>query len=79
MIATFLWYVVLQAHEVSKQVLFTYLIPIFAAVFAFLMLGEVLTPVTMLLGAMIILGIALAEISFKNQNNNIKNNKQLIK
>lgn len=74
MIATFLWYVVLQAHEVSKQVLFTYLIPIFAAVFAFFMLGEVLTPVTILLGALIILGIALVEINFKNLNNTIKIN-----
>ncbi len=67
MIATFLWYVVLQAHEVSKQVLFTYLIPIFAAVFAYFILGEVLTPITIFLGAMIILGIALAEVNLKNR------------
>ncbi len=65
MVATFLWYVVLQGHEVSKQVLFTYLIPVFAAVFAYLMLGEVLTPYTILLGALIIFGITIAEMEFK--------------
>lgn len=61
MIATFLWYVVLKTYEVSKQVLYTYLIPVFAAIFAYLLLGEILHPFTILLGIFIILGISLAE------------------
>ncbi len=73
MLATFLWYVVLQGHEVSKQVLFTYLIPLFAAIFAYLMLGEILHPVTILLGILIILGISLAEGVFKKNKNKKKN------
>lgn len=68
MIATFLWYVVLQGHEVSKQVLFTYLIPLFAAVFAYFMLGEVLSPVTILLGGLILIGITLAELNLSKKN-----------
>jgi drug/metabolite transporter (DMT)-like permease len=61
MLATFLWYVVLRAYEVSKQVLFTYLIPIFATVFAYFMLGEVLTLITIFFGILIFVGITLAE------------------
>jgi len=73
MIATYLWYVVLQGHEVSKQVLFTYLIPLFAALFAYLMLKETLQPVTILLGILIILGIGIAEseLIIKNKKNRI--------
>ncbi|WP_455391697.1 DMT family transporter [[Eubacterium] cellulosolvens] len=66
MLATFLWYVVLRAHEVSKQVLFTYLIPVFAAVLAYYMLGEILTIITIILGVLIFVGVALAEIDLKN-------------
>ena len=76
LIATFFWYVVLETHEVSKQVLFTYLIPVFAATFAFFMLGEVLKPITILLGGLIILGISLAEIDFGNKNSIKKKEKQ---
>jgi drug/metabolite transporter (DMT)-like permease len=61
MLATFTWYVALRAHEISRQVLFTYLIPIFAAVFAYYMLGEVLSVVTIFLGVLIFVGIVLAE------------------
>jgi drug/metabolite transporter (DMT)-like permease len=50
MIATFLWYVVLQGHEVSKQILFTYLIPLFASIFAYILLDEILRPITIFLG-----------------------------
>lgn len=76
MVATFLWYVVLQGHEVSKQVLFTYLIPVFAALFAYLMLKETLQPVTIFLGILIILGIGIAEseLIIKNQRNKIQLN-----
>ena len=69
MVATFLWYVVLRAHEVSRQVLFTYLIPVFAAITAYLMLGELLTPSTIFMGVVIFIGITLAEIDLKNEKN----------
>ena len=65
MVATFIWYIVLQGYEVSKQVLFTYLIPIFAAFFSYLMLDEILHPITILLGGFIIMGIFLAQIQLK--------------
>ncbi len=61
LIATFLWYVVLETYEVSKQVLFTYLIPVFAAIFAFLLIGEILNIITIFLGVLIIIGITIAE------------------
>jgi drug/metabolite transporter (DMT)-like permease len=67
MLATFLWYVVLRGHEVSKQVLFTYLIPIFASIFAYFMLGEILTIITIILGILIFIGITLAEIEVKEK------------
>jgi drug/metabolite transporter (DMT)-like permease len=68
MLATFLWYVVLRAHEVSKQVLFTYLIPVFAGIFAYFMLEEILTIATILLGALIFIGVTLAELDLKKKN-----------
>ena len=67
LIATFLWYIVLESYEVSKQVLFTYMIPVFAAVFSFLLLGETLNTITILLGIIIILGITLAEGIFNRK------------
>ena len=70
MIATFFWYLVLRTYEVSKQVMFTYLIPIFATVFAYLLLGETLSLITILLGILIIIGITLAEGILKIKNNN---------
>jgi drug/metabolite transporter (DMT)-like permease len=82
MIATFLWYVVLESYEVSKQVLFTYLIPVFAAVFAYILLGEILHPITIILGFFIIIGITLAEgVLFKikiNHNKTRKNQDKII-
>jgi drug/metabolite transporter (DMT)-like permease len=71
-IATFLWYIVLETYEISKQVLFTYLIPVFAAIFAHFMLGEVLSLVTIILGIIIIIGITLAEGIFKKRNKKLK-------
>jgi drug/metabolite transporter (DMT)-like permease len=66
-VATFLWYIVLETYEISKQVLFTYLIPVFAAIFAHFMLGEVLSFITIILGIIIIIGITLAEGVFKEK------------
>ena len=70
MLATYLWYVVLKGHEISRQILFTYLIPVFAAVFAYFMLGETLTVFTIILGGLILLGITLAEIDTKASDKN---------
>jgi drug/metabolite transporter (DMT)-like permease len=71
MIATFIWYVVLETYEVSKQVLYTYLIPVFAAVFGYILLKETLHPLTILLGSLIIIGITLAEGTFNRINKKI--------
>jgi drug/metabolite transporter (DMT)-like permease len=70
MIATFFWYIVLRTYEVSKQVMFTYLIPLFAAVFAYFLLGETLSMITIFLGIIIVLGISLAEGIIGKKNNN---------
>jgi drug/metabolite transporter (DMT)-like permease len=72
-VATFLWYIVLETYEISKQVLFTYLIPVFAAIFAHFMLGEVLSFITIILGIIIIIGITLAEGIFKKRKNDENN------
>jgi drug/metabolite transporter (DMT)-like permease len=71
-VATFLWYIVLESYEVSKQVLFTYLIPVFAVIFANLLLGEMLSLITIILGIIIIIGITLAEGLLKKKNKNIE-------
>ena len=60
-IATFLWYWVLQKHELSKQVLFIYLLPFFAIVFSYILLGETMTPLALFLGVLIIVGVAIAQ------------------
>jgi drug/metabolite transporter (DMT)-like permease len=73
MLATYLWYVVLKGHEISRQIMFTYLIPVFAAVFAYFMLGETLTMFTIVLGGLILLGITLAEIDIKETEKKINN------
>ena len=71
MLATYLWYVVLKGHEISRQILFTYMIPFFAAVFAYFMLGETLTLFTILLAGLILIGITLAEIDTKKSDSKV--------
>jgi drug/metabolite transporter (DMT)-like permease len=59
--ATVLWYHVLTYTEVSRQILFLYLIPVFASVGAFATWGEVLTPISILLGVIIVISVLFAQ------------------
>jgi len=61
LIATFLWYVVLQKQEVSKQILFIYLLPFFAIIFSYILLDEIINFITIILGVLTIIGVAIAQ------------------
>ncbi|UCH89555.1 MAG: DMT family transporter [Thermoplasmata archaeon] len=60
-IATSLWYWVLQRYEISKQVLFIYLLPFIAIIFSYILLGEVVSFIAIILGILTILGVAIAQ------------------
>ena len=61
LLATFLWYVVLQKQEVSRQILFIYLLPFFAIIASYFMLDEVINEVTIILGVLTVVGVAIAQ------------------
>jgi drug/metabolite transporter (DMT)-like permease len=60
-IAAILYYVVLADTELSKLIVFLYLIPLFAVVFSYFMLGEVISIQVLLFAVLIIFGVALAQ------------------
>jgi drug/metabolite transporter (DMT)-like permease len=60
-IACLLWYKVMISEEVSRLILFVYLMPVFAVLFSFILLGEIISPQTIIFAIMIIGGVALAE------------------
>ncbi len=64
-IATLIWFIVLQSLPVSKQVVYVYLIPIVAVIFSIIFLEEVLTIATVILGALVIAGVAVAQYEKK--------------
>ena len=60
-IAILLWYEALANEEISKLIVFIYLMPVFTVVFSYILIGEIITIQTMIFAAIIIGGIALAE------------------
>ncbi len=62
-IALLLWYIVLISSQLSKQVLFTYLIPIFGTIFSHVFIGELIGLRTIIFGLVIICGITIAQYS----------------
>lgn len=66
-IALFLWYVVLRKNQLSKQILFTYLIPLFGTGFSHIFLGESMGLKTALFGIIIIIGISIAQYEKKRE------------
>ncbi len=60
-IALLMWYVVLIKSQLSKQVLFSYLIPLFGTIFSHLFLGEMIYLQTILFGMVIVIGITIAQ------------------
>ncbi len=60
-LASFLFYVVLQGQDLSRLVFFLYLIPVLAAIPSVLFLGEIVTLRMAFLGILIIVGVAIAQ------------------
>jgi len=62
-IAAWLWYKVLINTELSKLSVFVYLMPVFAVLFSYIMIGEVIDIYTVFFAALILGGVALAQKS----------------
>ncbi|MDI6916397.1 MAG: DMT family transporter [Thermoplasmatales archaeon] len=62
-IAAWLWYKVLINIELSKLAVFVYLMPVFAVLFSYIMIQEVVDVYTLFFAALIIGGVALAQKS----------------
>ncbi len=60
-IATLLWYIAMMNEEVSRLVIFVYLMPVFAVIFSFILIGEIISIQTILFATLIIFGVALAQ------------------
>jgi drug/metabolite transporter (DMT)-like permease len=66
-LALLVWYTVLKTAEVSRIILFIYLVPIFAAVISYLWLKEEILITTILFGFLIICGVVIAQYEKKNR------------
>jgi len=55
------WFILLKEMELSKLIFFAYLIPIFAAVVSYLMLGDIITLRFVAFASLIIAGVAIAQ------------------
>jgi len=60
-IALLLWYQALANAEISRLIVFVYLMPVFAVIFSYILLGEIISIQTMVFAALIIGGVALAQ------------------
>lgn len=66
-IAMIMWYIVLTSNELSKQISFTYLIPLFGVVFSNLFIGEIISIRTVVFGVITIVGISIAQYGRKKK------------
>ncbi len=64
-VALVLWYGVLSSQQLSKQILFIYLIPLLGVLFSNLFAGEILTKGIVIFGFLIISGITIAQFGKK--------------
>ncbi len=60
-VALLVWYTVLIKSQLSKQVLFTYLIPLFGTLFSHMFIGESIGVLTVVFGGLILFGITVAQ------------------
>ena len=60
-IASILYYVVLADTELSRLIVFVYLIPVFAVIFSYILLGEIITYKTVIFALLTLLGIIVAQ------------------
>jgi len=66
-IAMIMWYIVLTSNELSKQISFTYLIPLFGLIFSNLFIGEMISVWTLIFGVVTIVGISIAQYGRKER------------
>ncbi len=66
-IAMIMWYIVLTSNELSKQISFTYLIPLFGVIFSNLFIGEIIGIRTLVFGVITIAGISIAQYGRKKK------------
>jgi drug/metabolite transporter (DMT)-like permease len=60
-IAILLWYEAMIKEEISRLVIFVYLMPVFAVIFSYILIGEIISIQTVLFATLIIFGVALAQ------------------
>lgn len=60
-IALLIWYMVLRTTEVSRLILFIYLIPVFATIISYFWLNEVITIITVFFAFLIVCGVIVAQ------------------
>ena len=60
-IAILLWFEVMVHEEISRLIIFMYLMPVFAVVFSYIFLGETISLLTIIFATLVIGGIALAQ------------------
>jgi len=60
-IAILLWYEAMMKEEISRLVIFVYLMPVFAVIFSYILIGEIISIQTVLFATLIIFGVALAQ------------------
>jgi len=60
-IALLFWYEAMINEEISRLVLFVYLMPVFAVIFSYILIGEIISIQTILFATLIIFGVALAQ------------------
>ena len=68
-IAAILYYQILYEEELSHLVIFTYLIPVFAIIFSYFMLGEILSAKDILFASIVLIGVALAQLKSRTFGN----------
>jgi drug/metabolite transporter (DMT)-like permease len=66
-LALLVWYSILKTTEVSRIILFIYLIPIFAAVISYIWLKEEILLTTIIFGFLILCGVAIAQYEKRKQ------------
>jgi drug/metabolite transporter (DMT)-like permease len=71
-IALLIWYKILRTTEVSRIILFIYLIPVFATAIAYFWPGEEIKLTTILFAFLIVCGVAIAQYERKNNKKVVK-------
>ena len=60
-IALLFWYEAMINEEISRLVIYVYLMPVFAVIFSYILIGEIISIQTLLFAVLIIVGVALAQ------------------